>query len=77
MTASAPRFNRTVCPQSAVLLFALAIAVLGIFPFGILYGFPILASLTLRDAPRWLRTTVCAVSMALFAVTVVVDVAKV
>jgi hypothetical protein len=54
----------------------LVLAVLGVFPFGALYVFPILAAVTLRSAFRWLRICVLTLSVFLLPITAVVDLAK-
>jgi hypothetical protein len=58
------------------LLVSFAIAGLGIFPFGLLYAFPILASITFRSANRWLRIVVCLASIVLAAAAFLHSVAR-
>jgi hypothetical protein len=62
--------------QSLAVISSQVIALVGIFPFGLLYAFPILAALTLRDAWRWVRVGVFLTSSVLFVVFALADLQK-
>lgn len=59
--------------QDLALLASLAVAVAGNFPLGLLFVFPLLAGLTLRDVHRGRRLLVIAVSAAFLAAGLAVD----
>lgn len=62
--------------QTAVVGATLLLAVLARAPFGVLYIFPVAATLTLHGAHRPLRIVALVVSMAMLPLSVMIDLAR-